>query len=143
MGSPHTPAWYTDQRRRLEQELEDAKAEWERRSGPGASRQKVTAATEAAFVTLTAFATTIAGPIALIGLSLPSLKAMWEKGDEGAARQTYHTGRKLAIEIDRKVAKLPPPARYELAARQFEELVADVKALEGLVKTLRAAASQR
>jgi hypothetical protein len=143
MGSPLNPSWYLEQRRRLAIDLEGAMSEWERRAGAGTSRQKVTAATEAAFITLTAMTTVIAGPLALIGLSLPAIKSMLEKEDEGGVRYTYHAGKKMALEIERKVAQLPPPARYQLASRQFDALAADVKALEGLVKTVQAAATKR
>ena len=85
-------------------------------------------------------AATLAGPIALVGLSVPLIKQAWEQGEEGGSRKTYFCGQKLLDQADQQVRKnhflLDPDQRWD-------EAFACIEGAGTCLKTLQAAANAR
>ncbi|WP_346381009.1 hypothetical protein [Microbacterium sp.] len=134
------PGWYIDQRSEISRQLNEAMELFESRAGANTGRPRVRSATNAALTVLTAMSASLAGPIALIGLSVPMIKQAWEQGEEGGSRKTYFCGQKLLDQVDQLVRKnhflLFPDQRWD-------EAFACIEGARGCLKTLQAAANAR
>ena len=134
------PGWYIDQRSEISRQLNEAMELFESRAGANSGRPRVRTATNAALTVLTSMAATLAGPIALIGLSVPLIKQAWEQSEEGGSRKTYFCGQKLLDQADQQVRK----NHFLLDADQrWDEPLACIEGARTCLKTLQAAANAR
>lgn len=145
MQCPQNPNWYITQRRQLDAALEAQMASYELKVGPK-SATRLNAVKDAGLAATIA----LAGGLAIgIGAATPALFAggmglivsKWKESAHNGKDATYHAARRVSTLIDDQIAQLPPPARYHLAARQFEALSKQLQVMSGLIDVIYKAAA--
>lgn len=145
MGVPHSPGRYVADLRQARIDLASAMASLnDHRFAPDARK----ILPDATLVTLTAAAAVVTGPLLLVGLTIPLLRAIWAQGSDDAKEKTYYGALRL-IEITEKEidklkddslqARLGQPHLWPALDRRWDAVSANLTAIQCLIDSLERA----
>lgn len=140
MGCPNQPGWYVAKRDQLRDQIREAKRNYDRSAGANTNHLRRASAFNAIYLVITSAAVVVAGPIGLLGMTMPFLLKMAEEAQDGGVEYTYQTAMQLVDRIDVSIRNLKNASVLD---RRWDEVCASIAATEVFIKALQKAAAAR